>query len=70
MFRELRKVCSVPGLTLTEVQSKGSVESVDRLLNNELNAGIVQTDVLFWRKRNKEVVQRLSMKFPDTRKSE
>lgn len=55
MFRELRKVCSVPGLTLTEVQSKGSVESVDRLLNNELNAGIVQTDVLFWRKRTEDL---------------
>lgn len=55
MFRELRKACAVEGLTLTEVQSKGSVESVDRLLNNEINAAIAQTDVLFWRRRTEDL---------------
>jgi TRAP-type uncharacterized transport system substrate-binding protein len=54
MFRELKQRCT-GDLVLTEVPSKGSVESVDRLLNNELNAGIVQTDVLFWRKRNEDL---------------
>lgn len=54
MFRELKQRCT-GDLVLTEVPSKGSVESVDKLLNNELNAGIVQTDVLFWRKRNEDL---------------
>lgn len=54
MFRELKARCT-GDLTLTEVQSKGSVESVDRLLNNEINAGIVQTDVLFWRRRTEDL---------------
>ena len=54
MFRELKAQCN-SDLTLTEVQSKGSVESVDRLLNNEINAGIVQTDVLFWRRRTEDL---------------
>lgn len=54
MFRELKARCT-GDLVLTEVPSKGSVESVDRLLNNEINAGIVQTDVLFWRKRTEDL---------------
>lgn len=54
MFRELKQRCT-GDLILTEIPSKGSVESVDKLLNNELNAGIVQTDVLFWRKRNEDL---------------
>lgn len=54
MFRELKSRCS-GGIPLTEVLSNGSVESVDRLLNNEVNAGIVQTDVLFWRRRTEDL---------------
>jgi TRAP-type uncharacterized transport system substrate-binding protein len=38
-----------------EVPSKGSVDNMDKLLGNEVNAAIVQTDVLFFRARNEDL---------------
>lgn len=56
MFRQLKGVCG-DTINMTEVTSKGSVESIDRLVDNQINGAFVQTDVLFWRKRNEDMTQ-------------
>jgi hypothetical protein len=56
MFRQLKAaVGDVPDLTLQEVQTKGTVDCIDRLIGNELNGCIAQADVLFSRKRNEDL---------------
>lgn len=56
MFRQLKAaVGENPDLLLQEVQTKGTVDCVDRLIGNELNGCIAQADVLFARKRNEDL---------------
>jgi uncharacterized protein len=54
MFRELRNSCQAE-MKLLEVPTSGSVENVDLLMGNQVNAGIVQSDVLFFRSRNENM---------------
>lgn len=54
MFKEFTGVCK-DQITQIEVPSTGSVQNMDRLLGNEVNAAIVQTDVLFYRARNEDL---------------
>ena len=46
MFTEFQQACKDQIMQI-EVPSKGSVDNMDKLLGNEVNAAIVQTDVLF-----------------------
>lgn len=66
MFKEFAGVCKDQIMQI-EVPSKGSVENMDRLLGNEVNAAIVQTDVLFFRARNEDLsgVKTLFALFPE-----
>lgn len=54
MFKEFQNVCKDQIMQI-ESPSKGSIENMDRLLGNEVNAAIVQTDVLFFRARNEDL---------------
>lgn len=54
MFREFQGACKNQIMQI-EATSNGSVENMDRLLGNEVNAAIVQTDVLFYRARNEDL---------------
>jgi TRAP-type uncharacterized transport system substrate-binding protein len=54
MFKEFQNVCKDQIMQI-EMSSKGSVENMDRILGNEVNAAIVQTDVLFYRARNEDL---------------
>lgn len=54
MFKEFQNTCKDQIMQI-EAPSKGSVENMDRLLGNEVNAAIVQTDVLFFRARNEDL---------------
>jgi TRAP-type uncharacterized transport system substrate-binding protein len=54
MFKEFQGVCKDQIMQI-EVPSSGSVQNMDRLLGNEVNAAIVQTDVLFYRARNEDL---------------
>lgn len=54
MFKELYSVCK-DQIPQVEIASTGSVVNMDRLLSNEVNAAIVQTDVLFYRARNEDL---------------
>lgn len=54
MFKEFQNVCKDQIMQI-EMPSKGSIENMDRILGNEVNAAIVQTDVLFHRARNEDL---------------
>ena len=54
MFKEFSSVCKDQIMQI-EMPSHGSVENMDRLLGNEVNAAFVQTDVLFYRARNEDL---------------
>jgi TRAP-type uncharacterized transport system substrate-binding protein len=54
MFKEFQAVCKDQIMQI-EVPSKGSVENIDRLIGNEVNAAIVQTDVLFYRAKTEDL---------------
>lgn len=54
MFKEFQQVCKDQIMQI-EVPSKGSVDNMDKILGNEVNAAIVQTDVLFYRARNEDL---------------
>lgn len=47
LFKEMNNQCAAAGLTMIEVPSSGSIENVNNLLGNQINAAFVQTDVLF-----------------------
>lgn len=55
MFKELSTQCSQTGLTLVEQNTSGSVENINLLTGNQVNAALVQTDVLFFRARNEDL---------------
>lgn len=54
MFKEFSGVCK-DQIMQVEAPSTGSVQNMDRILGNEVNAAIVQTDVLFYRARNEDL---------------
>lgn len=54
MVKELSNVCSTQ-IPLIEMNSSGSTQNIDRLTGNEVNAAIVQTDVLFYRAQNEDL---------------
>lgn len=54
MFKEFQGMCKDQIMQI-EVNSTGSVQNMDRILGNEVNAAIVQTDVLFYRARNEDL---------------
>ena len=49
-FQEMQKACGNE-LPLVPVASSGAVENLERLINNEINMGYVQSDLLFRRAR-------------------
>lgn len=57
MFKQFAAVCGEGEVSLTEINSSGSVQNLDRLLGNEVNGAIVQTDALFYRSRNEDMSQ-------------
>lgn len=54
MFKELSNVCQQE-IQLVELNSAGSMQNIDRITGNEVNAAFVQTDVLFFRGRTEEL---------------
>jgi TRAP-type uncharacterized transport system substrate-binding protein len=46
MYRQLAKACSSDALPLVENETKGSPQNVELLTSNQVNAAIVQTDLL------------------------
>ncbi len=55
MFKEINGVCQ-NALVLSEQNTSGSVENVDLLVGNKINAAIVQTDVLKYRAQNEQQI--------------
>lgn len=51
MFKELQRTCK----DQLEVPSTGSIQNMDRILGNKVNAAIIQTDVLFYRKQHEDL---------------
>lgn len=66
MFKEFQAVCKDEIMQI-EMPSKGSIDNMDKLLNNEVNAAIMQTDVLFYRARNEDLsgVKTLFSMYPE-----
>lgn len=54
MFKEFQQTCK-DQIMQVEMPSTGSIQNMDRILGNEVNAAIVQTDVLFYRARNEDL---------------
>lgn len=54
MFKEFQQACKDQIMQI-EVPTSGSIDNMDKLLGNEVNAAIVQTDVLFYRARNEDL---------------
>lgn len=54
MFKELQAQCK-DQLTQVEVPSKGSIDNLTKLLDNQVNAAITQTDALFHSARNADL---------------
>jgi TRAP-type uncharacterized transport system substrate-binding protein len=55
MFKELNERCAATGLTLVEMNSTGSVENLNRIIGNEVNAGFTQTDVIWLRAQGEDL---------------
>jgi uncharacterized protein len=49
MLREISQFCSTPELTIKAQETSGSVENLSLLLDNQVNAAFVQTDVVFFK---------------------
>lgn len=63
MFRELMKVC--PAADIKERETKGSVENLDLLANNEVQGALIQGDFLtFWNRRSADRVANIKTLFP------
>lgn len=54
MFKEFQQACKDQIMQI-EVPTTGSIDNMDKLVGNEVNAAIVQTDVLFYRARNEDL---------------
>ena len=66
MFKQFQGICKDEIMQI-EMPSSGSVQNMDRLLGNEVNAAIVQTDVLFMRARSEDLgnIKTLFSLFPE-----
>lgn len=63
MFRELMKVC--PAADIKERETKGSVENLDLIANNEVQGALLQGDFLaYWNKRSPDRVANIKTLFP------
>lgn len=54
LTKELMGACSTQ-IPIAEINSTGSVQNLDRIIGNEVNAAFVQTDVLFYRSRTEDL---------------
>lgn len=54
LFKEMTQFCGT-SVSMTEVNSGGSMDNIDRLVGNEVNAGFVQSDVLWLRARTEDL---------------
>lgn len=54
MFQTAIKACPI-GMQILEVNTTGSVENVDALIGNTINAGFAQADVLAYRSRSEDL---------------
>lgn len=54
MFKELIAVCG-PEVAMVEVPSTGSMDNINQLVGNQVNAAFVQSDVLYLRARTEEL---------------
>jgi uncharacterized protein len=61
MFKELQGQCQ--SIEMREVASQGSNDNIDMLLQNQVNAAIVQTDVLFWRSQTEDDLKNVKTVF-------
>lgn len=66
MFGELVEICG-SSQALIAVPSSGSVENMDMLINNKVNAAIVQPDVLWFEAQNRDLgnIKTLFTLFPE-----
>ncbi|MDF8362053.1 MULTISPECIES: TAXI family TRAP transporter solute-binding subunit [Achromobacter] len=55
MFTEIASVCQT-SLNLVEQNTSGSVENIDLLVGNKINAAVVQTDVLKYRAKDESQI--------------
>jgi len=55
MFNQLKEECSAEGLPLVEQTTSGSVENMDLLLGNQVNAAIMQTDIMWLKSRTQDL---------------
>jgi TRAP transporter TAXI family solute receptor len=54
VFQELNKYCGQNG-EITEMHSGGSNDNIDKLVGNQVNAALVQTDVVFFRSATEDL---------------
>lgn len=54
MFREINQTCAA-AIPMIEQTTSGSMENVNLLIGNQVNAGFVQTDVLYFRARTEDL---------------
>lgn len=54
MQKELSTVC-INQMQMVEVNSSGATQNLDRIIGNEVNAGFVQTDVIYFRSRTEDI---------------
>lgn len=66
VFNELNQRCGDNG-NISEVHSGGSNDNIDMLVGNKVNAGIVQTDVMFFRSQTEDLgkIKTLFALFPE-----
>lgn len=50
VFNELNRVCSAKNAPMTELTSTGSIQNIDNLTSNKVDAAVVQADLLFFTK--------------------
>lgn len=63
MFRELMKVC--PAADIKERETKGSVENLDLIANNEVQGALLQGDFLtYWNRKSPDRVANIKTLFP------
>jgi hypothetical protein len=54
LYKEMVNACGNE-VAMVEINSNGSMDNVDRLIGNEVNAAFVQSDVLYLRAKNEEL---------------
>lgn len=55
MFQELNHKCAADGLNIQEKLSGGSNDNIDKLVANQVNGAIVQTDVIYFRSKTEDL---------------